>query len=61
MEEREGKTCSRVLFGWRKEEGYKYPSPIIEPLEAISCVCREAGPKAGMEYSRAERPALGPA
>ena len=60
--------CSRVHFGWRKKEGYKYPSPIIEPLEAISCVCREAGlagseagPKAGMEYSRAERPALGPA
>ena len=34
MDEREKKS----LHGWRKEEGYKYPSPIIEPLEAIFCV-----------------------
>ena len=55
-------------FCWRKEEGYKYPSPIIEPLEAIFCVRREAslagseaGSEAGLESSRAGKPALTPA
>ena len=37
-----------LLAGWRWVKGYKYPSPIIEPLETFCCVQR-GRPKPGLE------------